>query len=579
MTRTYRSLVLACIFIFTVFAASIPAQASGETVGLLLNEEGSFDGYTLFAPIRFPSTYLIDNDGRLVNSWDTGVGFSAYLLEDGSLIRSSEVGPNASFPGATGFGGLGGVRRFAWDGTLIWEFEYSGPDYMAHHDIEVLPNGNVLIMAWEHKTAAEAIAAGRDPALLGDGELWSEQIVEVRPTGPTSGEIVWEWNTWDHLIQEFDPTEANHGVVANHPELVDINFGETFVSRDADWLHANGIDYNPELDQIVLSLRQFSEFWVIDHSTTTAEAASHVGGNSGKGGDLLYRWGNPQAYGAGDEGDQQLFAQHDAQWIEPGLSGEGNILVFNNGPRPSGDISSVEEVVPPVDELGNYGLTPGQAYGPQETAWTYADPDEFFSGFISGAGRLPNGNTLIGSGAQGIIFEVTPEGETVWKYVSPVVVAGPLAQGDPLPFFENTFFRAYRYGPDFPGLLGRDLTPGGPIEVVIDSDGDGLFDHEETKTYGTDPFAADTDGDGLSDGDEVLIHGTDPLQAALPGDVNCDGEVSSIDAALILQLTAGIVDALFCQEAGDVNGDGNITSVDAALILQFTAGLLPALPV
>ena len=60
------------------------------------------------------------------------------------------------------------------------------------------------------------------------------------------------------------------------------------------------------LDQIVLSNHNLSEIWIIDHSTTTLEAASHSGGNSGKGGDLLYRWGNPQAYDQGTGADQLL---------------------------------------------------------------------------------------------------------------------------------------------------------------------------------------------------------------------------------------------------------------------------------
>ncbi|MGC8644373.1 MAG: hypothetical protein ACP5XB_31305, partial [Isosphaeraceae bacterium] len=60
-----------------------------------------------------------------------------------------------------------------------------------------------------------------------------------------------------------------------------------------------------ELDQILLSVHSFSEIWIIDHGTTTAEAATHKGGRSGKGGDLLYRWGNPQAYRAGTAADQQ----------------------------------------------------------------------------------------------------------------------------------------------------------------------------------------------------------------------------------------------------------------------------------
>ncbi len=58
------------------------------------------------------------------------------------------------------------------------------------------------------------------------------------------------------------------------------------------------------------------------------------------------------------------------------------------------------------------------------------------------------------------------------------------------------------------------------------------------------------------------------------GDASCEGDVNSIDAALVLQLDAGLIDALACEDAADVNGDGRVNSLDAALILQFDAGLL-----
>ena len=504
-----RILVLVAFIALASSAASSPVEAQEQTVGLFLNEEGSFDGYTLFAPFGYGTTYLIDNDGRLIHSWDSDYNpMSAYLLENGSLLRTARLADSA-FPGG---GGTGRVEEFAWDGTLVWEFEYASDEHLLHHDIEVLPNGNVLMIAWEHKTAAEAIAAGRDPALLEDGELWPEHIIEVEPTGASGGNIVWEWHAWDHLIQDHDPTADNYGVVAQHPELIDINFVESSPGLGgADWHHANSIDYNPEFDQIILSVRHFNEFWVIDHSTTTAEAAGHSGGDSGKGGDLLYRWGNPQAYGEGDAGDQKLFAQHDAQWIEPGLPGEGNILVFNNGAsRPEGNYSSIDEIVPPADSSGKYSLTPGQAYGPVEQTWIYTDanPTDFFSAIMGGVLRLPNGNTLIDNSVSGTFFEVTPEGETVWRYVNPVAFDGPLNQGDDIPPFfgvilANLVFRAYRYAPDFPGLAGHDLTPGGPIEI-IDTDGDGLSNLAEVNIHGTDPLDPDTDLDGCTDGAEVL---------------------------------------------------------------------------
>jgi hypothetical protein len=490
-------------------ALSSVGATQGQTVGLFLNEPGSFNGYTLFAPFGYGTTYLIDNDGGLIHSWDSDYNpMSAYLLENGNLLRTARLADSAF----RGGGETGRVEEFAWDGTLVWEFEYASDEYMLHHDLEVLPNGNVLMIAWEHKTAAEAIAAGRDPALLEDGELWPEHIIEVEPAGATGGNIVWEWHAWDHLIQDFDPTKDNYGVVADHPELIDINYIGSIRPPDgeSDWHHANSIDYNPEFDQIILSVRHFDEFWVIDHSTTTAEAAGHSEGNSGKGGDLLYRWGNPEAYGAGDAGDRRLFAQHDAQWIEPGLPGAGNILVFNNGPgRPDGLYSSVDEIVPPADSSGNYSLTPGQAYGPVEQTWIYtaANPTDFYSAIMGGALRLPNGNTLIDESVSGTFFEVTPQAETVWKYVNPVTAEGPLTQGASIPDFgpfalANIAFRAERYAPDYVGLQGRDLTPGQLIELA-DSDKDGLSDQDEVDIHGTDPLNPDTDSDGCVDGAEL----------------------------------------------------------------------------
>ena len=219
-------------------------------------------------------------------------------------------------------------------------------------------------------------------------------ILEIEPTGKTTGKVVWEWHAWDHLIQDFDDKKANFGDVAAHPELIDLNFGEGVLASmvakkeeldklksigyvggagrkaqppKADWMHVNGVAYNAELDQIMLSVHEFSEFWIIDHSTTTAEAAGHKGGRCGKGGDLLYRWGNPRAYRAGTVKDQQLFAQHNAHWIPKGLPGEGNVLVFNNGLRRTGGAySSVDEIVLPVDTNGEYEHAPGKPFGPDK---------------------------------------------------------------------------------------------------------------------------------------------------------------------------------------------------------------------
>ena len=243
--------------------------------------------------------------------------------------------------------------------------------------------------------------------------------------------------------------------------------------------HGNAIDYNAELDQIMLSARDFSELWIIDHSTTTAPAAGHSGGNGGRGGDLLYRWGNPRAYDAAAAADQQLFWQHQTHWIPEGLPGAGNILVFNNGNEFSGyarGYSSVVELSPPVDGY-SYHYSEGSAYGPAEPEWTYtaALPSDFYAPFQSGAQRLPNGNTLICVGNKGTVLEVTPAGETVWQYINPVLRRRTLYQGDPMPYrtlntmpavqrWRNFLYRAHRYPPDYPGLQALDLTPKGTVE-------------------------------------------------------------------------------------------------------------------
>ena len=566
MSLNKHVLLLIAIGALFLFAQPQPAAADGITIGLLLNTDRASEGYTLFTPVGEGNTYLIDNDGKVVHSWDKGTHGNAtpYLLEDGSIIGIRR-----------------GIIQYAWDGTLTWDFNL---EFQGHHDIEVLPNGNVLLLAYDRKPAAEAIANGRDPDRLNTGELISERILEVRRTGLTTGEIVWEWAAWDHLIQDFDPAKQNFGVVGDHPELIDINFGETNPNgNDDDWLHANALDYNPATDQIMVTLRQFSELWVIDHSTATAEASTHRGGSGGLGGDLLYRWGNPAAYRAGGQQDQQLFVPHDAQWIVPGLPGEGNVLIFNNGVgRPEGYQSSVEEIELPVDDVGVYHLVPGAAYGPSRAAWSYADGNSFFSSIMSGVGRLPNGNTLITSGVPGRLFEVTPDGETVWNYANPLTRDGPLTQGDPKEHDgirgSREVFRSYRYAPDYPAFAGRDLIPQGPLEIGIDSDGDGLLDAEETKRYGTDPFDHDTDSDGLSDYDEIFVYFTDPRRPPDLGDVDCDGDVDSIDAVLVLQRSARLIASLPCEDSGDVDGDNAITSIDAAVILQFTARLLFSLP-
>lgn len=372
-------------------------------------------GLTLFNPNFDTKAYLIDDHGNTVHTWSAGAfpGVSVHLDEDGTLLRTKQV------PGPITIGGWGGgVERIAFDGTVQWDFIMSNASDIQHHEALTLPNGNVLMIVWERLNVLHAVNAGRDPAALSGTQWLPDAIVEIQPTGPTSGVEVWRWRAMDHVIQDFDPALPNFGVVADHPERININWPPG-PQAQGEWMHSNGIDYDAATDQIVLSVPNHDEIWVIDHSTTTAEAAGSTGGNQGRGGDLLYRWGNPQAYDRGTAADQQLFFQHNPNWIAEGLPGAGNILLFNNRVPGPPQHSEIFELTRQNDASGAYpALAPGQAHGPAAPVWTYVapNPGTLNSPPISSAQRLANGNTLICSGAQGWIFEVTNAGQGVWQY-------------------------------------------------------------------------------------------------------------------------------------------------------------------
>ncbi len=470
------------------------ASGAEDTTGLLEHTSGASPGYNLFSPLDGAGSYLMDNEGRVVHTWESPYRSNiSYLLDNGNLMRTTTFGNggNGHFFG----GGAGhGIEELTWDGERVWEFTYSSEDYLMHHDIEPMPNGNVLAIAWERRTVEEALAAGREPDQLGDDGLWPLHIIEVAPTRPKGGDIVWEWHAWDHLIQDFDPEKANYGDVAAHPERIEINPPGLWMdrisdeelaeleslgylggdpnarkksrrqrNRSADWLHTNAIAYNAELDQIAVSALGNNEIWIIDHSTTTEEAKGSTGGRYGKGGDLLYRWGNPAAYRAGGDLEQTLFAQHDIQWVPASYPGGGNLLAFNNGRgRPEGAYSTVVEWTAPQTAPGHYTVKPGTPFAPAAPDWEYKapEPKDFYSMFISGAQRQPNGTTLICSGAQGMFFEVTPAGDIVWKYVSPVKGPEGSSHSNPNAKPTNAVFRMHRYGTDHPAFQGKTLTPG-----------------------------------------------------------------------------------------------------------------------
>jgi len=553
------------------------------TVGLIYCDNRVNEDYTLFAPMSSESTYLIDAHGRMVHSWTSlsGLppGMSAYMLEDGDLLRTVNLGTNFDHDGN---GVAGKIERLSWDSEMEWEWFYPGETNRSHHDIEPLPNGNFLMIAWDFKSEAEAQQAGRNPNKMSQDTLWPDKIVEVQPVGTDQANIVWEWNIWDHLIQEYDSTKDNYGVVADHPELLDINFVDSpdhFNPYKSDWMHCNGIDYNPILDQIALSCRNVNEIYIIDHSTTTEEAAGHTGGNSGKGGDLLYRWGNPEAYRAGTNDDQQLFGQHDVQWINEGRLGAGDLIVFNNGVGRSTSYSSADVISPPLVN-GEYVLQSGSPWAPAAPSWSWDQGTNISASSLGGVERLENGNTLVTWGVRGTFIEVNPEGEVVWKYINPVIDTGPLNQGDDIPqnpngkSNENKVFKTHRYNSSFPGFVGKNLTPGDYVEswtdncsneesipwdsdgdgCIDDSDGDGVKDNADLCSGFDDNV--DIDGDSIPDDCDSLID-SDADGVADTNDV-CLGHNDSIDID-----QDGIPDG--CDSLIDSDGDGVSDTNDLCL--------------
>jgi Arylsulfotransferase (ASST) len=179
------------------------------------------------------------------------------------------------------------------------------------------------------------------------------------------------------------------------------------LERRWEWTHTNSLDVTAE-SRILFSCRNNCRVGILDRGASK----------------LIWKYGAPHT-----------FYQHHATALA-----NGNVLIFDNGMNRLQDTSysRVIEVNPKDNSI----------------AWQYeANPrQQFFSGHISGAHRLPNGNTLICEGTSGRLFEVTAGHEIAWEWINPMTFnLGTMRQ--------SWVFRAYRYSPDYPGLAGRELDP------------------------------------------------------------------------------------------------------------------------
>jgi hypothetical protein len=438
---------LLCVLIFTCFYS----KGQTPTVGLLSNHLGNLDGYFLFSAVNSKDIFMINSCDKSVHKWEAinTPGLSEYFRPDGSLLRAGNSLNPVFLNG--GEGGL--IQSLAWDGTVLWSYTISDSMQCQHHDILTLPNGNVLALVWERKSKAEAIAAGRDSTQVDQRGLWFNKVVELQPIGADSAKIVWQWKEFDHLTQSFDNSKANYHANTSDPGLLHLNY-RTYPGPD--WVHMNALDYNPAFDQIMLSSRNLDEIYVIDHSTTMTEASLHSGGNYGKGGDFLYRWGNADSYGMGSIANHQLYGQHNPQWIKPGLPHEGEIILFDNGNgRPGGNYTSIIRIVPPVDGAGNY--SPSLPFGPAVHTEVYVDsiPARFYSAFIGGVQQLPDDQVLVCNGMSGDFFVSDSSTRKTWEYICPSNQFGTMSQGSTPN--NNSTFRCTFYPSNYSGFNGKSF--------------------------------------------------------------------------------------------------------------------------
>ena len=433
-----------------------------NTIGTIQIADNAYDGYTLFSPTNSVHTYLIDNCGNIINTWesDKPPGLSVYLMPNGNIVRTRRESNNTFFAGGVG----GGIEIFNWEGERIWEFVLSDEQNVLHHDISVLPNGNILAIAYDLVPREEVIALGRRLEIAPAAGLWVDKILEIEPLPNNEFSIVWEWSSIEHVIQNNLSSLPNFGEPAEYPGKIDLNYFDG--NPGSDWLHCNSIDYNEELDQILLNSRNHKEFYIIDHSTTTEEARGSEGGRYGMGGDFLYRWGNPAAYDSGTGVDQQLFSQHDAAWIDAGLPNEGKIFVYNNGlDRPTGVVSSVDIISPPVQADGTYFKEGNLPYGPSQAEFSYGNNagDEDITSFrMAGVSMLPNGNFVVTVASDGRIVEFDENLNIAWQYVLPNVGSDVQSQGSPP---RASLFRSFRYALDYPAFENNEVIVGEPIEL------------------------------------------------------------------------------------------------------------------
>jgi len=360
--------------------------------------------YTLIAPQGSATVKLIDLEGNTFKTWNLSGnnGYTCVLTPDRCIVR---------LVGGTGGNAGSRVEKIDWDGNVVWRYTIA-----AHHDICVLPNGNVLATVATSATSSELSEVGfTGGTTTVANSVKYDKIVEI---DGVNQEIVWEWRFIDHLVQNVKSSASNYGEPSDNPQRFNIQIrGDNGYN---DWQHMNGLDYYPQRDQIVFSCKYLKEIFVIDHSTTTAEAKTSSGGLSGKGGDFLYRWGYPSNYGKTVTSTNTFGTIHNASWVlgETYLAQDvypsddyyhvyaGQISVFSNT-----NTAGMTIFPPYIEDSFLFDYTSGSTYGP--TSYNTKLSVGGRSTNMGSAQALPNGNMIVYRGSESTFYELNSSGTTV----------------------------------------------------------------------------------------------------------------------------------------------------------------------
>jgi len=498
-------------------------------------------GYPVFTSAWNGGTMVvIDNYGNLVHYWHTasipaniqGITWPQ-IWRDGNLITAAgDTTHNSATiadPLAKGVGGdYDTLLELDWNSNVIWhgnDYFYK-TNYASHHDFKKIWNKTLGAYTYIALTTnayykSDAVAQGADPqydkASGGYANGWSpDGVVEVNQ----AGETIWRWTFGDHLVQNYDATKtanfttvlgypargSTYGQPVDFPGKIDLNhLPDNLQGPCKDWTHCNSLDYHDALGHIVFNAKHTSEIYVVDHDATFVSGTdwqANFDAAQSDAGDFIYRFGNPANYGMGTsrgyrfEGNHQFWGAHNIQWIGEGnydgfdvfgpLPGEGHMIIFDNGCwNPNGTVSVVVEWDPFRNaegvNTGDYVDPPAAGYQTngysKQVTWTYEAGTGFYSFYISGQQRMPNGNTIICSGAQSHFFEVTADKQLAWEYFKPDISQGfgGATTGDytvsaaGAGFGAPSTFRCNKIPVGHPALDGRDLTPKGNFrELVID---------------------------------------------------------------------------------------------------------------